>query len=132
MTSPLLYLNTVRYLRPSQVSNRVSRNLFPLRRIPLLEGAHRLVRRNPVPGAIACPEAFDGKSFRFLNRQLPFEGADRWSPAGAQRLWVYHLHYFRYLEGLEPATGLRLIRGWIADNLDSRGPGWEPYPLTLR
>lgn len=131
MTSPLLLFDTVRHLRPVQVTNRLRRRLFPLRRVPAPSGAHRLLRGKAVPGAWE-QDAFNGRGFRFLHRELPFEGANRWSPAGAERLWTYNLHYFRYLERLDPGEALRLMRDWIASNVDPRGPGWEPYPLTQR
>ncbi len=41
------------------------------------------------------------------------------------RLRDYTLHYHR-----NPAPGL--VSRWIADNQWARGPGWEPYPLSLR
>jgi hypothetical protein len=75
---------------------------------------------------------FDGRSLRFLNRRLLFEGDERWCPPGMDRLWVYHLHYFQYLHAMPVAEGVRFVSDWIEVNRDPRGPGWEPYPLSLR
>jgi hypothetical protein len=132
MASPILLFNTVRHLRPIQVVNRATRWVMPLRRIPSVGEAGPMERRTPSLPARLGAGGFDGKSFEWLNRRHAFEGDDRWNPAGAERLWVYNLHYFQFLHGLDGRTGLGLIRDWIGKNDSAGGPGWEPYPLSMR
>jgi len=124
--------NTVRYLRPVQITNRVKRQLWALRTIPAISGALQLSARRAVRPAKEKACGFDGNSFRFLNVRYPWFGDRRWNPDGAPRLWIYNLHYFEYLWGLGPADAFRLLDDWIACNTDIRSPGWEPYPLSLR
>ena len=76
-----------------------------------------------------------GVSFCFLNQPHQFAtGELDWQPTGHSRLWVYNLHYFNCLR--DPARSAdenaALIRHWIAANPVGFGPGWEPYPLSLR
>jgi len=124
--------DTVRYLRPVQIANRLQRRLSALRAIPVLSEDLRLTCRRPVRPVSEQPSGFDGKGFRFLNVRYSCSGDRRWTPEGAPRLWTYNLHYFEYLWGLAPVDALRLLDDWVASNTDVRSPGWEPYPLSLR
>lgn len=129
---PLRTLRTIRYLRPTQVINRVVRRVRPVRVDAMPFERPRLRDRAAQPPAFWPTNAFDGRSFRLLNERRPFQGTDRWTPAGASPLWVYTLHYFRYLWDLAPAAGLQLIRDWIATNPPRRTAPWDPYPISLR
>lgn len=125
------YWETARHLRGEQIVNRLWRRLRP----PKTEaprGDWRLVDGAPVPPAGAPGGGADGRMFTFLNQTLALEGADRWRPAAASRLWQYHLHYFRYLWALAPTPADALLADWLAANPPGASPGWEPYPTALR
>jgi uncharacterized heparinase superfamily protein len=124
--------HTVRHLEAVQVLDRLRRRLAPLRAIPEAGGAYALVARPPALPAAPRDGGFDGRSFRFLNRRVPFEGPGRWEPAAADRLWTYQLHCFRFVHGLDAADASRLMLDWVAANRNPRGTGWEPYTLSLR
>jgi uncharacterized heparinase superfamily protein len=124
--------HTVRYLEPVQVVDRVCRRLLPLRVIPQVEGTYACGVRAAVPPAVARDDGFDGRTFGFLNRRLAFSGPERWEPRGAERLWTSQLHCFRFLHGIPESDALDLVLDWIEANRNPRGPGWEPYPLSLR
>jgi len=130
--NPHLFFHTVRYLRPRQVIYRVARALLPFLRLPGPLGPYRLRPRASEPAAEPRNDGFDGSGFTFLNRRLPFSGPERWRQPGADRLWTYNLHAFRFLSGIEPRDGLFLVLDWIEENTDPKGPGWEPYPLSIR
>ena len=106
--------HTVRYLEPIQVVDRVRRRVLPLRSIPRVGGSYALAARAAMPPTVPHDGGFDGRSFRFLNRRLPFGGRARWEPAGAERLWAYQWHYFRFLAGVPDGEGLLLILDWSA------------------
>ena len=128
--SLLRTLHTLWHLEPVQVTNRLTRRLRPLPRPDT--GAARLRPREAQPPCPAARRAYDGRSFSFLNQTVPFDGADRWQPAGASRLWLYRLHCFGWLAGVDPRDGARLIADWVRSNGQVRGVGWEPYPISLR
>lgn len=128
---PVRTFHTVRHLRPRQVVYRALRLVQPLAATVPVEDRPFLLPRRPSPPAEA-PRAFDGRTFSFLNRRIPWGGPDRWYPDGADDLWVFNLHYFRYLHGLDGTTGRYLVSDWIDANRDRRQPGWHPYPISLR
>jgi hypothetical protein len=128
---PLRSLNTLRYLHASQIVNRAVRTVDPLTAIPAA-GAVLLLPRAPVRPAEEPEGVFDGSSFSFLNRRAPFAGSDRWHPAGAEALWIYNLHYFRYIWGIAPAAARQLVSDWIAANTAPRAAAWQPYPISIR
>ena len=132
MPSPLLLFNTVRHLKPVQITDRLRRAVFPLTVVPAAPGDAVLRKRPSVSPARITDAGHDGKSFVFLNQRHALEGMDRWCPAGAGRLWTYNLHYFHYLHGLSPNRALALMEDWIEANRDPAGPGWEPYPIAMR
>ena len=103
----------------------------PLTAIPAA-GAVLLLPRAPVRPAEEPAGVFDGNSFSFLNRRAPFAGTDRWHPAGAEALWIYNLHYFRYVWGIPPASARRLVADWIGANTTARSAAWQPYPISIR
>jgi len=76
------------------------------------------------------------RTFRFLNETRELSLPEGWNDPGAEKLWLYNLHYFEDLaaEGAaERAEWHRdLIRAWIAGNPPFEGNGWEPYPVSLR
>jgi uncharacterized heparinase superfamily protein len=80
--------------------------------------------------------------FRFLGLMRSLTMPD-WRACPVSRLWTYHLHYFDYAADLAWAwrlTGDRqfidrfteLTLGWIEATHDGVGPGWHPYPTSVR
>jgi uncharacterized heparinase superfamily protein len=73
--------------------------------------------------------------FRFLNEVRSLSQCG-WDDPAVAKLWLYNLHYFDDLnaEGSVQRTGWHraLIARWIAQNPAGKGPGWEPYPTSLR
>jgi uncharacterized heparinase superfamily protein len=75
------------------------------------------------------------RTFGFLNetRRLTKGG---WNTASASDLWQYNLHYFDDLNAQHAASRrewhLEAIADWIESNPPVDGPGWDPYPTSLR
>jgi uncharacterized heparinase superfamily protein len=132
LAHPLRSFHTIRHLKAGQVVNRASRLLQRLSALPSADGHLVLRRRGGVRPAVAASGAFDGRSFCFLNRRFAWEGSDRWHPSGADDLWVYNLHYFRYLWEVPDHTAHALIADWIATHTSPRTFAWHPYPISLR
>ena len=122
----------MRHLKPDQVAQRVRRGVRPRAIQADGVGTWRLRPRRPVLPARRSPAGFDGGSFVFLNRRHQAGMGGGWEPAGAERLWIYNLHYFHYLWGLPADAASRLILDWMDANPPTQGPGWEPYPIALR
>lgn len=130
MTSDVLrYWNTLRYLKPTQITNRVRRRLFPPR--PATAPAPEI--RMPTGNWHGCPSeaAADGNRCTFLHRTAEIGNREDWNTRGVPRLWLYNLHYFDFLRR-EGIAGEYWITRWINENPQGYGVGWEPYPLSLR
>jgi len=133
LANPMRTFHTVRHLQARQIAYQALRRVQPVDRTDVSSGdAAVLLARNPVPQAFASPDVFDGRRFSFLNRPIAWGGADRWHPAGADDLWIFNLHYFKYLPSIDPACAQALLADWIAQNTDRGAAGWHPYPISLR
>lgn len=67
---------------------------------------------------------------------MTLQTAADWQNPCWPRLWLYNLHYFDDLAS-DAAAAHRdwhraLVARWIGENPPMQGPGWEPYPLSLR
>ena len=135
MTSAATYWRTVRHLKSGQIWGRIA---FKLRRpradlapAPALRArSGAWVRPAPRLPSLQAPLTFDLLNERHALAEVGWDGP------GVARLWRYHQHYFDDLnaQGAEHRDPLHveLIARWIAANPPGHGPGWEPYPLSLR
>jgi hypothetical protein len=132
LTHPVRSFHTVRHLHQSQIVNRALRVLRPLSTEPRADLNLTLLPRATVPPAPPWGAAFDGRSFEFLNRRTIWGGPDRWYPQGADDLWVYNLHYFRFIWATSSKQAFELIADWIDVNQCVETAAWQPYPISLR
>ena len=129
----LRLVRTARYLKPIQVSNRITRRYTRIRpyrgRTPGVSNSRR-------PWQVVAPVApslvVDGLA-NFLNESGPLY---EWENPNKSKLWLYNLHYFDDLvaAGAAQRAGVHreAIQRWLQDNPFNVGTGWEPYPLSLR
>lgn len=131
-----LYWHTARYLKTIQIANRVLRKLrkfktdtrpAPVLRIPKSDFTLSMERNQ---------SQFGPDTFRLLNCERTIPAATDWNHSGAEKLWLYNLHYFDDLNAkgraARTAWHLALIDRWVMENPPGHGNGWEPYPLSLR
>jgi len=155
MPDPLLVLRTARGLRWQQWAYRPLRRLqarlgAPLPPVSAATDASRAAAMRAaweaVPGnvdeRIARARGVLQGRFEFIGHAetLP---RPAWTARPVSPLWTYNLHYFDYAVDLAWAwrrTGEaafarafeRLAGGWMEETAGGRGPGWEPYTLSLR
>jgi uncharacterized heparinase superfamily protein len=128
-----LYLNTVRWLRLSQLVWFVYRRLRPVinpAAIDLEESRSSIAGVAFVKGP--QPQV---NELRFLNVSRPADPATiDWHPADVSRLWLYNLHYFDYLQwqAIPGADKSAYIESWIGANPMGTEGAWEPYTVSLR
>jgi uncharacterized heparinase superfamily protein len=142
-------LQFLRHLRPRQVARRL-----------VLAGKHRLLARlgprhrgraqpaalrAALPGTLFPPRriplelAPDRIRLTFLNEARTLARPVPWTLPDLppeHLLWKMHLNYMEYLEALDDAAVVQLVRDWIAHNPPYR-PGywagiWHPYSLSIR
>jgi uncharacterized heparinase superfamily protein len=129
---PIRTFHTVRHLYPVQVTHRAARHLQPLGPLPAVDDDLWLLRRGAVLPAERQDGGFDGRSFAFLNHRIAWAGGDRWHPTDASALWVYNLHYFRYVWGMTPASASQVMADWMEAHAEPGTVAWEAYPTSLR
>lgn len=154
-----LYINTTRYLKPSQiyyrVLNRVKRQLY-IRKLLKIRVPSELKLKKSFEYLI--PELdFDqdylnnfntedilNNQFTFINITNKVDLSKAWNNKESQHLWRYNLHYFEYLFKLANEYTKNnnpnqiynkfksFIENWINSNPFAYGDGWHPYTISLR
>lgn len=154
-----LFINTVKYLKPSQmyyrVFNRLRRELYK-RKLLSVKISNEIKVRDHCDYIIpeidfdkeyldrfSIDNIFKGK-FTFINITNKIELSKAWNNKELQHLWRYNLHYFEYLFKLayEFSVGDNkikyykkyrdMITNWIDNNPFAYGDGWHPYTISLR
>lgn len=129
-------LRTVRYLKPVQLINRVTRRIAPAR---LTAGPPLSLRARHgawMHGGGRAASMTGPDRYRFLNHDGGVARAEDWNDPAQPKLWLYNLHYFDDLnsDGADDRAvwhQAAIVR-WISENPIGAGNGWEPYPLSLR
>jgi len=139
ISSLLLYIKTIRYLKPVQIRYRAYYALKKnWRRFVGQESKTRIFSGNivniDIEHSISHYKIYLGNNkFVFLNKEMAFSDKIDWNYTGFGKLWTYNLNYFEFLhqEDFELDTGLDLINDFI-DNYSFINDGLEPFPTSLR
>ena len=136
LKTALLYINTIKYLKASQITNRVKRK-FIKPKANLLKTPELSYLSNAMQPTIQHSQRMYGNSsFKFLNKEATLKNLKDWNSSGQDKLWLYNLHYFDDLNAIKSEERTiwhcDLIEKWINDNAIGYGNGWEPYPSSLR
>jgi uncharacterized heparinase superfamily protein len=127
---------TIRPLKSRQISARILNRIRP-RPFPK-PGAlpARKTHRSWIESISVDPTFFPPDQFTFFGQTEKVLQPDDWNQGTSSRLWFYNLHYFNDLKrfGAEEFREAHeeLIARWISQVPVLQGPGWEPYPLSLR
>lgn len=154
MTSLSLYTNSLRHLRPVQLSSRLRMlarrkllyrgNGYTVARYePALEMQYRRIEVADPQYAPEEAHEYDRNRFTFLNCTLDLGQPIDWLPVEATQLWKYNLHYFDYTialayryQGAEDDGSYRTFRRLAESWMDLCPLGtplaWDPYPISLR
>ena len=148
-----LYFHTVKYLKWSQVLNRVRVRLgfsCPLGVAP--PKSFTLPQRLETPAPLDFDPVFLARfpagellanRITILHSSKDFDWKTRWEFEDQTPLWNFNLHYFEYLFPLIKAwqdsceakylnKTVEIIEGWIDNNPAGRKPAWSSYPTSLR
>jgi hypothetical protein len=152
----MLWINTVRHLRVSQVVHRARLRAQRLV-VVALPGMAQAALTRAVPGSYGWPDTFipidqtvaegfpdaDANAhnrFAFLNEERDLGVPHEWAPPDAERLWRYHLNYFEWgwtfaghpEREWAAAQFERLWRSWAARTSLRSGDVWSPYVASVR
>jgi uncharacterized heparinase superfamily protein len=127
---------TIRHLRPIQVINRLQRRVVrpSWRRLPA--PALRKSGGRWQPPCQKATSLVGPLELQVFQQRVRLQSAEDWHNAQLPHLVLYNLHYFDDLMAVQCDRRTQwqqaLVEQWIAQNPPGRGPGWEPYPLSLR
>ena len=131
-----LYINTIRYLKISQIFWRIFYRYY----IPTLPKNYSDFKKSNI--SIKFPLlnnppsiSWSGRA-KFLNESHCISDRNIWNDRDIADLWLYNLHYFDDLV-LESAISHKedyknLVIRWISENPPLDGIGWDPYPTSIR
>ena len=132
----ILFINTVKYLKPKQVfyrlyyffKKRVVKN-HPAKEIPL--NFTPIMWKNGIDNYTSFDNA--NLTFNLLNISHSFKQQIDWNYDEYGKLWTYNLNYFDYLNqnNVSKDDGVFLIKDFIRKK-ESLIDGNEPYPISLR
>lgn len=133
MNKFLKLYHTLKYLKPIQFNNRVSRR-FTKVKFTKPEVALDDVSTSSWQSFSVLDSCYQGNGqFKFLN---VVDTVSDWNDATKAKLWLYNLHYFDDLNqsGWQDRTEVHhsLVNTWIEQNPQMMGNGWEPYTISLR
>jgi uncharacterized heparinase superfamily protein len=130
------FYHTVRHLKRVQIVNRCQRQWRRpgWRRLtapPQRKFAGKWVRGCERPTSLLGPD-----QLQVFQQSYPLRTTHDWCNEQIPHLVRYNLHYFDDLTA--QGAGARrhwheaLVDRWIGQNPPGQGPGWDPYPLSLR
>ena len=145
----LLYLNTIRRMRPSMILSR----LRPQRKVSMRHiGADYALRIcNLCIPELDLEEKYASRfdvdallrdEFLLINERHHVD-LEVWNVSDASHLWNFNLHYFEYCVALAAAWRRsgdaeylecfkRLVRSWLHACPYADGDAWHPYTISLR
>ncbi|MYL36423.1 heparinase II/III family protein [Halobacillus litoralis] len=154
-----LYINTVKYLKISQIYyriiNRVKREFYKkgLRKIKVPFNIEVNDNLNYLVAELDYNSKYLDRfkiddlfqdNYTFINITNKVKLSEAWNNKELQHLWRYNLHYFEYLHKLTYEFTAKqnsklyyekykyLIDNWINNNPFPYGDGWHPYTISLR
>lgn len=132
----LLYINTIKYLKPVQIYGRVFSKLKS--KIPKNYTAPNKLETNlKLKTDYIKHDPWNNRdtlikgNFCFLNQKLNLSFPPKWNPE-ADLLWLFNLHYFHYLYLLKDNEKEKILLDWINKNPIGVSPSWHPYVISLR
>lgn len=126
------YYHTLKYLKPIQIYGQCLNRLHKKSKISKNIKTPPLRKRTSSwveSGIIKKDKLHTKLELECLHFKEDISDKKVWCDENKTRLWLYHLHYFNYLT---TSDNIDLVLRWINENPKFKGPGWEPYPLSLR
>jgi len=136
MKKLLLYINTIKYLKISQIFYRIKRRLIRIIGIKSDKFYLKKPKKKWVKSELVAHNITDNLEANFLNFKKKLNLPKDWNSKKLPKLWVYNLHYLENLVSIGGAErvsfNLSFLDSWIKDNPSPTEVGWEPYPTSLR
>jgi len=130
----LLYFNTLKYLKKSQILFRIL-NFLEIRHVSKKVSFHLMdFSNNWVKLVTKNKSIIKSNYFNFLNQEH-YVDINTWKTEKQDKLWEYNLHYFNFINSVDYIIIYKyksLIKKWISANPPFYGVGWDRYPTSIR
>ena len=131
-----LLFDTVKYLKFSQIWNRVKKKIPNLHINTSSAPSLSKPKYKFQTVTLSQQKMLNNNTFKFLNETNSINKPENWNNESLDKLWLYNLHYFDDLNAVNSNQRkewhVGLIQKWINENELGYGNGWEPYPTSLR
>ena len=134
----LLYINTIKFLKPEQLYLRIFYNLKIFYFKPNTNNLNiRSVKNSSQISFLPKGNSLKSKNhFIFLNKQKKFKQDVQWNKIINSKLWSYNLNYFDFINSVSNKRNTEisqdLLIDWIRKNNTKQNIGWDAYPTSLR
>src|SRR3990167_456243 len=132
----LLYGNTIRYLKHSQLYWQCIRKIYHQKialHCPNIKTlGHAENWKTPIKNS---HRIFQNDNIIFLNHAVALDNAIFKNLNNQSKLWQYHFHYFNGLHSSCSETVLKtqnLLTQWVAKCPPYTKIAWDPYPISVR
>lgn len=136
MSKLVFLINTIKYLKVTQVFHRL------VRKLKIIDYSAPNIELKSVDNGkwqtfLSGKRRFDPKGYvTFLNHQVQVDFDSVWDIDQQNALWLYNLHYFDDLNSLSGPEfkdfNNNLIEGWVEKYTSFDSVGWHPYPISIR
>ena len=131
-----LYINTIKYLRFRQIFHRLIRIIY-VPKVYYSDSKKNPERSQLWKHILLYDEKIDVYfNSNFLNYPKKLDLPNDWNNSSMPMLWTYNMHYFEDLLSFNAKQKeifhKNLLELWIVSNPKDSGPGWDPYPTSLR
>ena len=129
----LLYKRSIEYLLPKQIFYRVYYFLIKIKfNLNYYDYDIRFHYKNKLLHLKKKNSIIKKQTFKFIN--LKFKINHKWQIKNDNKLWIYNLNYFDYLNSnyTDKKYLNNLINDWINLNKGGNQIGLDPYPTSLR
>ena len=136
MKKLITFFNTIKYLKLIQIIYKIKKKVT----YTFINTSNSLEIRHckkkylqPIPSKQSINNS---GQITFLNQVYSLKNLRKWNNKNINKLWLYNLHYFDYLNSpnfhLKKQIYKKMIQDWIKKNPVGFGNGWEPYPISRR
>ena len=134
----LLYINTIKFLKPEQLYLRIFYNLKIFYFKPNTNNINiRNAKNSSQISFLPKSNSLKSKNhFIFLNKQKKFKQDVQWNKIIHSKLWSYNLNYFDFINSVSNKRNTEIFQDllidWIRKNNTKQNIGWDAYPTSLR
>lgn len=131
----ILYIHTIKYLNLKQIFFRLKYLFISPKKYIQVPSYGLNKKLNWLKYDYNSESRIGDAEFIFLNKKGNLTSACDWNKKNQEKLWLYNLHYFDYLNTKKKISSKRniaLMHKWIDENPIGNGNGWEQYTISLR